>query len=56
MNYSHKKKNKFIKNTICSLYEAENFLQNYNNISDILHLLKIVKKHQPCKKPHNHCL
>lgn len=39
------KKNKFIQNTICSLYEVEYFLRNYNTFSDALHVLKIVNRH-----------
>lgn len=38
------KKKKFLKNTICSLYEVENFLCQYNKFSDILSILKIIKR------------
>lgn len=39
------KKNKFIQNTICSLYEVEYFLRNYNTFSDALRVLKIINRH-----------
>lgn len=44
MEKNKKSKNKFIKNTVCSLYEVENFLCNYNKFSDILKIFKIVKR------------
>lgn len=37
-------KNKYIKNTICSLYEVEKFLCNYTKFSDIVSLIKIAKR------------
>jgi hypothetical protein len=39
-----KNKNNFIGNTICSLYEVENFLCKYNNFLDMLYIAKILSK------------
>lgn len=44
MDKNKKCKNKFIQNTICSLYEAEDFLCKYNKFSDILKIIKIAKR------------
>lgn len=49
MPYEPPKKNKFIQNTLCSLYEVEQFLRNYNTFSDALCILKIVQRHK--KRP-----
>lgn len=44
------KKNKFIKNTICSLYEVENFLKGYNTFADAVCIFKILQRHKHNKK------
>lgn len=44
------KKNKFIKNTICSLYEVENFLKGYNTFTDAVCIFKILQRHKHNKK------
>lgn len=46
-----KPKNKFFKNTMCSLFEVENFLCKYNKVSDIITLLKIARR---TNKKHKH--
>lgn len=37
--------NNFFKKSICSLYEVENFLNQYNKITDIIKIIKIMQKH-----------
>lgn len=36
----------FIKKTVSSLYEVENFLNKYNSFSDAISILKIFKHHK----------
>lgn len=48
-----KQKNKFFKNTLCSLYEVENFLCKYNKVTDIITLLKIAGRNNN-KHKHRH--
>ncbi len=50
MEKKEKCQNKFIKNTICSLHEVEDFLCSFNKFSDILKVIKVAKKQQ--KKHH----
>lgn len=38
--------NKFLKQSIASLYEVEHFLCQYNKISDMIKIIKIAKKHK----------
>lgn len=47
-------KNKFIKNTICSLYEVENFLKNYNTFTDAVCIFKIFQRHKNNKNKFPH--
>ena len=49
MKNKYNKPNNLIKNTICSLYEVENFLDCYNSFQDALSIIKIIKKHKYTK-------